>query len=320
MTKIDEIWPGYITPQANEIFTSWYFRLCNEHFIKTHSFSKFYLNNTAIWNRDIDQYCPNIIKEKIENCTILDSNQIKNLFLDSYNGYLFNTEFSTKAINDLGIYHRKRKRYGLMYCPGCLQEEIKYYKKNWRLASSIVCTKCNLYLLDCCPNCGNPICFHRLENGYKNSLSIDSMDTCSYCKKKLCEVSYKLADSKYIEYQNYIDRTLLAGHNDKVQYSFLYFDVLHILQNKLFTKSLKWNKIKLSMENQFSIRFNINNIDEKYSVSQRKDSFLVCYLLLQEWPNNFIAFIKKYNLNYSDFSKDTRGLPHWFTNIIKENL
>lgn len=317
---MDEIWPGFIAPQKNEIFTSWYFRLCTEHLIKTHSFSKFYLNNTNIWNRDIDQYCPEIIKEKIKQHTILGTNQINDLFLDSYNGYLFNTEYSTRAINDLGLYHRKRMRYGLTYCPGCLDEKIKYYKKQWRLASSIICTECNLFLLDRCPHCNNPICFHRLENGYKNSLAINSMDTCSYCMKKLTEVSFKLADPKYIEYQKYIDRTLSEGYNDKTQYSFQYFDVLHVLQNKLFTKSLKWNKIKISAEKKFSINFTLENINQKYDVVKRKDSFLISYLLMQEWPNDFIVFIKENNINYSDFSKDSYNLPYWLKKAFIENL
>ena len=63
-------------------------------------------------------------------------------------------------LNSVGIYHRKRKGFGLQYCPQCLAEGA-FYKKEWRLSFVTACLDHNCSLSDCCGRCQAPICFHR---------------------------------------------------------------------------------------------------------------------------------------------------------------
>lgn len=312
-----KIWPAYIPPFENEIFSSWFMRLCKSHDIKSHSFAKFYFENDAIWNRDIDLYPSENLISQIGNYTPLKIDNVRQMFLQSYKDIVYNLTTSG-SINTLGIFHRKRKKFGMLFCPGCLSEENKYYRKNWRLVTSVACTKCNLILQDRCPNCQFPICFHRLETGYKSSILNFSLDICFNCKKSICQ-KFISATSESLLYQKYIDKTILKGFNDKTSYSFTYFQILYLFQTRLYTQSKAWSRIKNAIENEFALTGKSTNFFTDFSnLSQRRESLFISYYLLEFWPDRFIDFYIKYDLNSSEFTKD-KNLPFWFTNILKQN-
>lgn len=307
-------WPGFVYPEKNELFSSWYLRICDQHKIKSHSFSKFYLRSTSIWNRDIDQYCPQELKNMIRSATPLTADEINDMFMDSYDGYVFNGGIKRKAISELGIYHRKRTSYGLVFCPGCLEKKIPIFKKDWRLVTSLVCTKCNLYLLDRCRNCKSPVSFHRLEAGHKSSLLEQRMSICWNCNVDLRTKSFFKANQDYITYQIYINDTIMNGYNDKYGYSFLYFDVLISLNNKIFTESKMWNRFKIAVEKDFNLM--IGHLDRR-NIVDRRISYFLCYQLLENWPLNFKLFCERNNIRLSDFSKDLDYVPFWFEKAFK---
>ncbi|MFH6957326.1 TniQ family protein [Flavobacterium aquidurense] len=316
-----QIWPGYIPPESDELFSSWFIRLCNEHRIKSHSFSKFYFNNSPIWNRDVDLYCPELIIEKIKTYTFLSDIQIENLFLNSYQDRLFNENRDKLfTINSLGILHRMRKLNGLRYCPGCIDSEKVYFRKNWRLGISLICSKCNLILLDSCPTCKSPICFHRLETGYKNSLLQYPLNKCWACKNNLYTEHSKIpANDLLAQYQTYVDSTLLNGYNEKTQYSFQYFYMLISLQKKIISKSTNWSRIKNAAKIEYeSIFLNVdfNNKD----LSLLRNSLLASFLILQQSQEKFKSFCSNYNLRYSDFTKDLDKVPFWFIKFFRDSF
>ena len=76
------IWPLYIPPEKNELFSSWFCRLSNNHMIRSESFLTNYFGRMLpLWNRDIDMLMPNKYLNTISNHTPLTSLQIRNLFL-----------------------------------------------------------------------------------------------------------------------------------------------------------------------------------------------------------------------------------------------
>lgn len=312
-----KIWPAYIPPFEDEIFSSWFMRLCHAHEIKSHSFAKFYFENDAIWNRDIDLYPSTNLISGIINNTPMTINEVGNMFLYSYKDVVYNSAPSG-SISNLGIFHRKRKNFGMLFCPGCLCEENKYFRKNWRLISSIACTKCSLYLQDRCPNCQFPICFHRLETGYKSSILRFPLDTCFNCKKSICQ-KFTSASIESLSYQTYIDETISMGFNDKTSYSFTYFQILYMFQTRMYTQSKSWSRIKNAIESEFtSISKSTIFFSDFNNLMQRRQSLLISYYLLDSWPKRFIDFYIKYGLNCSEFTKD-KNLPFWFTDVLKQN-
>lgn len=316
------ILPGYVPPEKDELLSSWIFRLSYTHKIKPYSFTKFYFDDSTIWSRDIDKYIPFNILQRLSSITPLSISQLQSLQLTSYQGILFDGSLNTSVtegigITNLGIYHRIRKRYGLYLCPRCLNKKA-YYKKSWRLLSSVACLDCRCYLIDRCPECYNPIVFQRLGIGKKDLYEEKPLYLCWSCNYDLRKGVREISVPLIINYQQYIDDTIKHSYNSHSQYSFLYFKVLLLFFKKIYTTSSSWNRIKKAFVNEFGI-----NLKEEKSMSlgieERAIIFSFIHLILSNWPNNFIPFIKKYKLRYSDFSKDIDVLPFWFYEVFKKS-
>ncbi|MEP0986025.1 TniQ family protein [Ekhidna sp.] len=310
------IWPAFIYPKNNELFSSWLIRLSKEHYTKSYSFSKYYFDNLPIWNRDIDRSESTFLRKKIADHTPLDKNQIESLFLTSFSGKAFenhNPIAENYAILPLGVYHRKRTNRGMLFCPQCLDQKTPYYKKSWRLITSIACTDCNQLLQDCCPHCKSHVAFHRLETGYKDEILKYNLNVCWNCKKNLCTLTLHPNEVE-LEYQKYVDATLQKGYNSHSNYSFSYLKILLTIANKICSKSVHWGRIKNGFHKEFLV-------DESTSMSfkrleDRRFILSSVYSIMKDWPNKLLKFNSKYNIRYSDYSKDLKQMPYWFSKIF----
>lgn len=313
------LWPCYVRPLDDELFSSWYMRICGAHLTKSHSFSKYFFENTPIWNRDIDQMPKKIIEQKLLKHTTLEIEQVRSLFLSSYEGILFECySNSNPIINNIGVYHRIRKRYGLLYCPGCFDSGELYYKKKWRLKTSVACTSCGLRLRERCINCGSPICFHRLENGYKNSHLKDSMSKCYNCLRDLRSGKvFAIAEPDELDFQNYIDLTISNGYNEHCTYSFQYFEFLITMQRCILTNSKLWSRIKDGVVKQYSKEFSVPKF-HPVTLEQNRESLLIVHDLLRSWPENFSGFCKANNIRYSDMTKDMSDPPFFLYDLFRK--
>lgn len=321
----NKFWPGYIPPLKDELFSSWYMRLCYEHRIKSLSFSKHYFDGHPIWNRDIDRMFPAVIKQVLLERTPLNNQEIEDMFLISYDGKLFNNVgvngINTSILN-LGVKHRMRKLHGQLFCPGCLEGHIPYYRKQWRLVTSIACTDCGLLLQDRCPDCEEPVAFHRLETGYKNSLLKYPLYKCWKCLKDLRSMkkSIQFEDPLY-RIQSLFNRTLEDGYNQYSQYSFLFFEVVAKFQAKLLSKSSQWGRMRIAAEKEFHIALTEpGRIGIYHALKYRRNSLKASQMLLEDWPFTFVGFIKKYGLRLSDFYHQSDDCPSWFKRVFRENL
>ncbi|MCT4213451.1 TniQ family protein [Elizabethkingia anophelis] len=315
------ILPGYIPPERDELLSSWIFRLSYSHKIKPYSFTKFYFEDSAIWNRDIDKYIPLKILQRLSSMTPLSLSQLQGLQLIGYQDIVFEGLLSSSltegiGVTNLGIYHRMRNRYGLYVCPGCLNKK-SYYKKSWRLLSSVACMNCRCYLIDRCPKCLSPIVFQRLGIGNKNLYEEKPLYLCWSCNNDLRKEMRIVNAPLIVNYQQYIDDTIKCSYNEHTQYSFLYFKILFLFLKKICTTSSHWSRIKKAFMSEFEINLKEEK-SMKLSIEDRAVIFSYIHLLLSEWPNNFIPFIRKYKLRYSDFSKDSNILPFWFYEVFKK--
>lgn len=313
--------PGYIPPEDNELLSSWIFRLARSHKMKPFSFVKYCLEEPALWNRDCDKFYNKKLANLLTTITPLSLNKINSLHLISYQGILYNSNINsafTEGILNVGIQHRMRKNKGLLACPICLGKK-EYYKKNWRLVSSIVCTECNCNLIDECPNCKMPIVFQRLDIGKKDIYDEKPMYLCWNCNFDL-RIEYQLVDknSNYINFQKYINKTLQYGYNNQTQYSFEYFTVLFSLLRKSRSKSTRSFRLREAFIKEFSINsneFSIHNFE--LSLDLRRELLPLIYELLSDLDNKFIPFCEKYFIRYSDVRSDGEQLPFWVYNKFR---
>lgn len=82
-------------------------------------------------------------------------------------------------INSIGVYHRRRRRHGLGYCPMCLSDNGCFLRR-WRLSFWTVCPLHNVQLLDCCPHCSEPVHAHR---------QVFDVACCWKCSSSLAKVN-----------------------------------------------------------------------------------------------------------------------------------
>lgn len=308
------IWPYYTKPYEDELFTSWFCRLINLHQTKPIPFISNYLDrNSSFFNRDIDVLSPPELVSVINSHTPLDIDTINLMFLKSYEGFVLeklNPKSYSTNILPIGILHRKRKLFGQMFCPGCLQKS-SYYKKEWRLITSILCSKCKIYLQDRCPKCESAIAYHRINIG-RDKREILDIYHCSECLFDLRKSDYKIVESQSaIEYQEYINNTIKNGYNNISSYSFQYINTLLHLSKKILS-----NSKKTIFRNNFTNFYNINFSPTKKQFRfltplERMDILIYMNKMLMDWPISFNEIRKLDNFNNSEIIDRIDKAPYW---------
>lgn len=318
------IYPNYIPPLKDELFSSWLCRLAYNHGVKTNTFINNYLGDKfSIWNRDIDSLAPNRLVDIIETHTPLNKTKIEDLFLKSLEGTAFEkltTHTSSKYVLSLGIIHRMRKHYGQQCCTNCLAKEIPYYQKKWRLTSSILCTDCNNYLIDRCYNCDSPIIFFRINMGgnkIKSTMEFAPMYLCYECKTDLRKYKPILHPStEEIEYQSFINRSTEDGYNNLTMYSFTYMRVLCLLALRLRSNTLN-NRFKEVISHIYGCSFeNYNEEMHLWNIEQRIATFPIIYSILKIPAKELSEILKTGRVYKSYLVKDNDPIPYWFSQLL----
>lgn len=333
-----KILPAHPHPLDGELFSSWFARLAFDNVSKVHSFAIEIFGQQyghSFWTRDIDCFIDQNHSSQISYRTGVNESEIFQTTIRSYEGVLFtqlNSGFN-RWVLPCGIYHRTRKSNWVVFCPLCLAaDKIPYYRKSWRLSFYLVCPIHQIYMLDRCPKCDQPINFFRQELGQRSKYLVNSITDCSYCEFDLRNSNIKLielSDSKII--QSLFD--LIIKHDEGWWYlkqsnrilplSLSYYDVIHylssFLNSKIGTPLYREALISLNLDffTLFQGRknqvFEIRNFEERFSL-------LICTLwLLENWPTRILDICKK---NAITASKITRSetLPFWFANEIDLNL
>lgn len=280
--------------------------------------------NSAIWNRDIDRLAPQEVAEVLIRITGATVDQFAGTTLRGYEGILFeqhNPNGMNRWIVPLGIFHRSRKRPGLMFCPQCLREDAEpYFRRRWRLAFSVVCAKheCNLH--DMCPRCSAPVEPHRVDMQSRSCLTHTGLSVhCWKCGFDFRDgVGASVPDKSLVRIQQLLDGTVDRGYVDwagnSSMHSLVFFEGLRALiagvssrqtQDRL-TGSLKlvgWPRTGLEMA----------------SLEMRRHLFQVLATLLEDWPESFVSLVRANQLRYSDLKGDSEHRAFWYEDVIRRD-
>lgn len=316
------IFPHYIPPYPDELFSSWFCRLAINHQVKPQSFVQNYWDdrNFPFWNRDIDLSTSKELLKVIERHTPLSLTEVKSMFLTSYESFIAETiRPSDSYLNNilvLGINHRKRKRFGQMYCPGCLRKN-GYYKKVWRLQTSILCTACKEYLADRCPYCSSPIAYHRINiSNNTSTMNFAPLHICYNCRKDLSACSTSKPSSKEIAYQEFIDDSILLGHNSLTQYSFTYVQVLLMLAQNLRSNGKKGRLREiLTKRKRLPKNFTTTSEDLKFWSIEDRTKYLPCIHKLLIEPEQFKEICLEGNI-FKSYLAPEKEVPYWFFSCL----
>lgn len=324
------LFPAFIRPEPSELFSSWVVRLAHEHYMKVHTFTSFNFPDKQFWNRDIDRSASDDLLMELASRNNCSFQAIYQTSLRSYEGVLFETHNEktfSKWIMPLGVYHRTWRNKGLLFCSGCLanDKEKPYYRKQWRLSLSVVCTKCNCFLRELCSGCGAPISFFRSELGKKYEEPSNSIACCYNCGFNLSRSRLLIADDEIINIQNQIYFIMENGFNKQVIYPLQFFEVLKyllkILTGKRQIYGLAQRKLAEYLKLEYkSPRGGFNFRYDALTVYERANALRMAFWLLERWPTRFIDFFKSIPFHSSDLFRDFDNIPFWYWDVVYSNF
>jgi hypothetical protein len=301
--------PACFKPAPGELFSSWLTRLAYNHFQRSYNFTKLLLKDTQVGNRDIDCSASDELLRKVTVHTNTTFEELKQTLLTSYEGKLFSQPGHNgffKWLWPMGAFCHTRNRYGLTFCPQCLQNDCSapYFRKQWRIALYTVCPRCGHYLQEGCPQCKSPVIFYRSELTRSFRDTPSRVSTCYKCNFDLAECPVKPAPASFHHVQRHYHRVLEESLSEKPLYPHLYFDVIYqLIFNIRKPGQLVRNKLSEEIPidfnfyqghrstNRFTNRFTYFPIEEKAKV------LYAAWWLLEEYPERFVGFFKDLKLD-----------------------
>ncbi len=227
----------------------------------------------------------------------------------------------------LGIYHRKRRNYGIVYCPRCLQADgvSPYYRTHWRLAFYMACPTCGIYLHECCPACRAPIAFYRAEMGDRNAEPDQPISTCSNCAFDLTQSPTEVVPIKQLRRYRSLYRISREGWHREVAYPHLYFTVLRQMLELLISASPRVQSLQTDMRLRMGHSITLPagyTMFEYLPIHERHCLLQEAMWLLDDWPARFIAVMRYHGLYSSSLRRDMelKTLPFWFDSIVTEHF
>ena len=320
-------------PLPDELLSSWLTRLAYAHLTKTYTFGKLLFPNTSLWNRDVDKLAPELVTRTLAARTATSLARVEATTLRSFEGRLYlrhNAYGNTDWLLPLGIYHRVRRSYGMLFCPQCLRQdgERPYFRKTWRLALAEVCSKCGIYLLDRCPECSCPVVFFRVELGRKSSLPDTPISHCYNCRLDFATLLGEPAPAASITQQQEWERILREGWTTEVFYPHLYFSVLHQVV-KLLTSA---RPACATLQRVVDKHTGWSPAHEDPAIRQQRIPFEYLPIrarggfirqaqwLLENWPQRFITLLKQHRIASTPLLYDMKEIPFWYYSVVQENL
>jgi len=321
--------PVRLSPEANELTSSWLVRLAAAHGMKLQSFCHLLWPRQVLWHLDFDRNPIANVLTTLSRITSVPAKRAEATSLATYGGKLSETSAAGNApwILPLGKIRFLRRLFGQQFCPACLAEKC-YLRKDWRLAFVTACPKHGSALMDRCPQCETPLHFHRLDMGDRNSLGHESPAVCFRCQFDLREA--KPIAASHCDGASALQARLLgaaevgsvAAPNGTPLYSHLYFQVLRQLVRLLMHKTFATRLQKLVSEATgatFGCPHEAHDF-ERLGIAERACLLRMVAWLLEEWPHRFVAVCRETRTYSSTLLRDMRNPPFWYWSVVREHL
>ncbi len=327
-----ELWPIHVRPKPDELLTSWVIRLAHAHGYRSETACALALGHGhAFWCRDSDRSAPLEKLAKLAQAGGLDVETLEGLTLRPWAGFLSESikiDTGSPGILPAGIYHRKRRRFGLMACPVCLTlDDTPYYRRDWRLAFLAVCPEHGVLLLDRCEACSEPIAPYRVDmkwvmrtsnGGYLHVLC----HGCGHDLRKSRRISVERSE---VAFARLIADTLHKGQVElstgMTLHSVAFFKGIRVLLGCVRLASIRGH-MSAHQARRSNCRSRWGDFEVMELKGRREGLFQVASLL-EEWPNRFLAFAAEHHITFTDMlniCRTSRELPYWLWLIARWHL
>jgi hypothetical protein len=288
----------------------------------------------GIWNVDIDAFASSGMAAILKARAGVPAERVREMTLSSYESVVFeryNRTGLTAWIMPLGTSFRTRPRFGLQFCPDCLAEGTPYFRKEWRLAWCVVCTKHNRALLDRCV-CGAPV---RL---YQNTLSellpigsnagLELCYRCGFDLRRSYGVVHDLATMcAALDIQQRCLRAIRDGGIRVGRHSvpsILFFaglrHLLHVLLSGGLSSVLRTIAARSVVGRSVAAFSGCEGNVERTTVEKRTLLMAIAARWICEWPAAFVSDCKEAGLGDGDICRGLKCAPFWLADVVGEHF
>ena len=308
-------------PFEDESLSSWFCRMAVKNLCTPIAFLNLYLGDyKPVFQGDLDWGREDFIRALSEK-TGIEEQKVYSLSLRSYEGFLFEKQkkynSSKPFINQANFRAGRNRGFAVRFCPYCLREQ-EYFRKKWRLAFSTACIKHRVFLLDRCPECGEPLTIQKWKDNKENF----HCWKCGFDFKK-AEAEKVPEESKGIDALKRLYEILDSGYFEfegKVYYSIAFFQVLEHFAKIVYTwKKRKWKLLETESE-ILNVKLSNNTKGRIYLKASLKEQYLLFTVLndILSSKENISTFIRKHSLKSSKLTQDFENYPFWYKEFVDE--
>lgn len=294
--------------------------MAHAHYMYPPTFFNLHLKNTrknSYARKDLDFYNNQEFFDRLSSKSILSRDELIKMSLRGDEGYLFINQ-SLYPPHQIRRLIDKRTHNGLMYCPKCLKEDkIPYWRKKWRYFFYTACSEHKIFLTDRCWHCYSPI---KLLKTKKQT----ALNYCHNCGADLSLTGtyrYVLPNEYGIEAIKWFEEGFNRGYfeidGEKI-WSSMFFHIFCRLYYLLDVKQdLVFDSFPM-IEEYKQICKNLEIYNSKKASAIYKSFYIntMIYHLFQNYPYNFLEFIKSNNLTYREFTHGLKYIPFWYENLL----
>lgn len=306
-------------PFKDETLSSWFCRMAAKHLTTPLTFMNSYLRDyRVLYNGDLDWGREDFISALSEK-TGIKREKIFSLSLRSYEGFLFEEQKKYSSykpfINQVNFRGGKNRGFAVRFCPYCLREQ-EYFRKKWRLSFSTACIKHKVFLLDRCPQCGEPLTIQRWRESKENF----HCWKCGFEFRK-AEAEKVPEESKGIKAIRKLYKILDEGYfkfEDRAYYSIAYFKVLEHFAKIVYTwKKRDWDLLKVESE-ILGIELPNRTKGVVYLKIPLKEQYLLFTVIsdILSSEEKLEYFIQENDLKSTDLTKDFADYPFWYKKFV----
>lgn len=212
-------------------------------------------------------------------------------------------------------------------CPHCLaqdhlnpesfaQDRLAYWRRDWRLATTTVCTRHACVLLAACTHCARPF----VLNGHRNQL-----DRCLCCGAFLrsmvaAHATIRPRRSRLPER----GRTLISPV--PVAHPKLFWDgiavLLSVIRSPARAKKLAASPLLTRRDQRFmrDLAHKPLRDFERHDATTRHKLLQVIQSLLHTWPTRFVNVFKSARLTAASFAMCQLDIPYWLHQVVHVEL
>lgn len=328
----DQLWPVHPRPIEGELLTSWLVRCAHANRLRAESFcSALFGSRSAVWNRDFDR-CVSLPQiERIAHCSGMDVAVVQGCTLRALEGTLtgrVNQHGNSPGLIPLRIYHRIRKRAGLMFCPECLRSDPQiYWRRLWRISYVTACPQHGCELLDTCPFCGSEVAPHRTDvhwDVYPGGLG-SLLARCHNCYHDLRTCTPSDASTGELKVARYVADALrdrwvqIDGSSDVSDlYALSFFGGLRCLLAGVRGRERRLTKVgevrDCSGIARHAAGFDHDQISDRRKQIERVGAFL------EDWPRSFLKEARALGIKYTSLMSDRAQMPYWVDAVARQEL